>query len=128
MNIGDYVRTKNEGIGKIIEIVPFMDETRIFLDNNKGNRIFQSNIGTYKTNDEENIIKSSSNIIDLLQPMDLIYVDIDDNYAGGIIVPRIAETPAELNLMIDLIKSGKWILKGVVTNEQLDSMEYKVGD
>ena len=116
MNVGDYVRTEISSlniqrIGKIKEII--------------GEYFIHTDIGTY---DKENIIKSSPNIIDLLQPMDLIYVDIDNNYASGIIVPRIAETQAELNLMIDLIKSGKWILKGIVTKEQLDSMRYEVGE
>ena len=116
MKIGDYVRIKNYGIKKILDIGEFLGIKQYLIDED----------GTYVI--DNSIIKSSPNILDLLKPMDLIYVDIDNDYAGGIIVPRIAETQAELNLMIDLIKSGKWILKGIVMKEQLDSIRYKVGD
>lgn len=121
MKIGDYVRTRTGTIGKIININEFREPSMKYgIDFQCADDIIF--IG------DEHIVKSSSNIIDLLKPMDLIYVDIDNGYAGGIIAPRIAETQAELNLMIDLIKSGKWILKGIVMKEQLDSIRYKVGD
>lgn len=121
MKVNDYVRTKNKGIFKIDERCYFNKDFKEFW--------FKApcDYGNEWTTTRE-VIKSSPNIIDLLQPMDLIYVDVDNNYAGGIIIPRIAETQAELNVMINLIKSGKWILKGVVTSKQLDSMKYKVGD
>lgn len=119
VNVNDYVRTKDGLIRKIVEIdkLIYIDKDYISDEPEYHNSLI-----------EEDVIKSSPDIIDLLKPMDLLYIDIDNGYAGGIIVPRIAETQAELNLIIDLIKSGKWILKDVVTNEQLDSMKYEVGD
>ena len=121
MRAGDYARYKYENciyIGKIkfiSEVMGFEETLQLNIDDCMEEIL------------KEDVIKSSPNITDLLHPMDLIYVDVDNNYAGGIIVPRIAETQAELNIMIDLIKSGQWILKGVVTNEQLDNIRYKVG-
>ena len=120
MNVGDYIRFGYHTLVLIEKVNKIEYEEK----ENKNYYITENDFCA----DKEHIIKSSPDITDLLQPMDLIYVDIDDGFKSGIIVPRIAETQAELNLMINLIKSGKWILKGVVTSEQLDSMKYKVGE
>lgn len=95
MEIGDYYRTRY-GIGKLTEGLCVLNE----------------------------IIKSSPDIIELLEPMDLMYVDIDNGYEGGIIVPRIAETQNELNEYIEKFKNGTLILSGVVTREQLERGVY----
>lgn len=117
MKIGDYVRFYDRDWTEIGQIVDEVEDSHL--------KVVKCKDDYY---DLDNFIKSSPDILDLLKPMDLLYIDIDNDYADGIIVPRIAETQNELNLMIGLIKSGKWILKGVVTSEQLDSMKYKVGD
>lgn len=95
MEIGDYYRTRY-GISQLIEGKCVLNE----------------------------IIKSSPNILELLEPMDLMYVDIDNGYEEGIIVPRIAETQNELDEYIAKIKNGTWILSGVVTREQLERGVY----
>jgi len=73
------------------------------------------------------ITKSSSNILDLIEPWDLLYVDIDpDDGYGGIIVPRIAETEAELDRWKTKIINKEWKLEGVVTKEILEENIYEV--
>lgn len=99
MKVGDYYRTKY-GISKLTEGKCVLDY----------------------------IIKSSSNILELLEPMDLLYVDISPDDCGGIVVPRIPETLDELERYIEKIKSGEYILKYVVTHEQLENDMYKVGE
>ena len=119
MKIGDYIRTKKGNIGKVMYIN--QDNTAITTD-------YNINPNIAKCIHINHIIKFSSDILDLLKPMDLFYIDIDNSYAGGIIVPRIAETHCELKQIINEIKLGNYILKSVVTKEQIESCMYKVGD
>ena len=107
MEIGDYVRDNDGLIWKIKSI-------------KKEKIISTTDWNVYKNE----IIKSSPGIIELLEPMDLMYVDIDNGYEGGIIVPRIAETQNELNEYIEKFKNGTLILSGVVTREQLERGVY----
>lgn len=123
---GYYIRTIRGIIAKIVkrlgkdEVYKNMEHYEIDkLIKNPGNL---SDYIIYK----DDIVKSSNNIVDLMGLQDLIYVDIDDGYEGGIIIPRIAETQAELDKFKENIKSGWWILKGIVTHEQLENMVYKV--
>lgn len=66
----------------------------------------------------------SPNIIDLIEPMDLMYIDISPDDCGGIVVPRVPETLNELNEIKEKIKRGECILKGVVTHEQLSKEAF----
>jgi len=112
MNIGDYVRTEISSlnlqrIGKIKEII---SEDFIHTD-----------IGTY---DKENIIKSSPNIIDLIEVGDYvngsyIYSVVEKNKNTG--QPRVLFTEEDGVL-------GNGDIKSIVTKEQFESMEYKVGE
>ena len=124
MKVGDYVRTKH-GIGKIIGYVDnyfnFFYQCWV-VDNDIGPYIRQ----TINYLLEKDIVKTSSDILDLLQPMDLMYIDISPDNCGGIVVPRIPETYCELEQIINEIKLGNYILKGVVTKEQLTENMYKV--
>lgn len=114
MKVGDYVRTNVErlNIQQICKIKKILSDDFIFTDR-----------GYY---DKEYIIKSSTNITDLILPMDLMYIDISPDNCGGIVVPRIPETYCELNQIINEIKLGNYILKGIVTKEQLMENMYKV--
>lgn len=124
MSVGDYVRTR-KGITKIIDI---RDElTRNSMNGNEV--VIETNIiitdnGLSVSND----YKSSLSILELLEPMDLLYIDISPDDCGGIVVPRIPETLDELEKYIEKIKSGEYILKYVVTHEQLKNNMYKVGE
>ena len=77
---------------------------------------------------EEKDFKARHNIIDLIEPLDLLFIDISPDDCGGIVVPRIAETLAELETYKEIIKSGECILKAVLTKEQIQSNIYKLDD
>ena len=117
MEVGDYVRTKT-GIHKLFKI----DENKTvwkYCCDKKETGEWDSSY-EYIPVREEDIIKSNKDIIELLEPMDLMFIDIDNGYEGGIIVPRIAETENELKGYIDNFRDGTYILKGVITREQLE--------
>ena len=121
MKIGDYARTEC-GIAKI---KGFETKNKEVIELDKD--IMICNMDCYRNCCTINqVIKSSPNIVELLEPIDLMYIDIDNGYAGGIVVPRIAETQNELNEYMEKIKNGTYILKGVVTHEQLENNVYKV--
>jgi len=69
---------------------------------------------------------ASFDILDIVKPQDLFYVDISPDDCGGIVAPRIPETYHELEQLKDNIKSGTYILKGVVTKENLMKKMYEV--
>lgn len=121
MKVGDYVRTYHLGgsIEKIIEIVP-KERTDDLIER----YITDISAKYMQSITAEQIIKSNKDITELLEPMDLMYVDIDNGYEDGIIVPRIAETQNELDEYITKIKNKTWILSGVVTREQLQNNTY----
>lgn len=68
----------------------------------------------------------SSDILEILKPMDLMLLDISPDDCGGIVVPRIAETQAELEEYKDKIRKGMYVLTGVVTRENIKNNIYKL--
>ena len=108
MKIGDYVRTEISSlnlqrIGKIRKII---SEDFIHTD-----------IGTY---DKENIIKSSPNIIDLIEVGD---------YVNGIRVDEIKNGQLRTASYYDgyiCHLCNEEDIKSIVTKEQFESMEYKL--
>lgn len=74
------------------------------------------------------IVKASHNILELIEPMDLMFIDISPDDCGGIVVPRIAETINELEQWKERISNKNCILKYIVTREQIESARYKVGE
>lgn len=121
MKVGDYARLKNGYIDKI-------EELKLQTKYTKYNTLlFEHKVVECLFSDEDlKQLKSSPNIIDLLQPMDLMYIDISPDNCGGIVVPRIPETYCELEQIINQIKLGNCILKGIVTKEQLMKNMCKV--
>ena len=114
MKVGDYVRTKNYGICKIIDIY---NEDKIELDkiNAFGIKGVCYNV--------ENIIKSSPNIIDLIEVGDYVngYLVTTGNQGVGSIY--IAEIDG-LGLKKKLYEKD---IKSIVTKEQFSQMEYRIG-
>ena len=117
MKVGDYVRTDDGFIGKITSI-----------ESNERIHLFQKSISTdnYKWLDlvlEENIIKSSPNIIDLIEVGD---------YVNGFKVDEIDEKGIYNYNSYDgwriNIASCNDDIKSIVTKEQFESMEYKIGE
>ena len=112
MKVGDYVRTKHYGISKITDIY---NEDKIELDNVNA---FGIKGVCYMA---ENIIKSSPNIIDLIEVGDYVngveVKDIDDEWV------TMSDTK------IPILKSiANGLIKSIVTKEQFSCMEYKIGE
>ena len=129
IDVGMYVRTEY-GISKIVNI--FFEKTGTFIETDNG--LGNCNMSTkgiyileedYKTFIDNNV---KNNIIDLIEPMDLMFIDISPDDCGGIVVPRIAETLDELERWKEHIFNGYWILKGIVTREQIEYTIYKVSE
>lgn len=119
MNVEDYVRTKDGRIGKIIQ------EEYITPCNDKHRYIYLINADNEMWYDEETIIKSSPNIIDLIEVGD---------YVNGFEVLRVDK---ECNLYPKTLKCQypnntdyfdvfNEDIKSIVTREQFSQMEYKV--
>ena len=109
MEVGDYVRTKKDGIGKIISFSYQEDDECCFIElSNRRTGIKQFNI-----------IKSSPNIIDLIEVGDYVNglkvqgVNNEIKGFGTIIFSK------DSSIMEDYIYS-------IVTKEQFENIEYKV--
>ena len=106
-------------IGKIIKI----EDDYIELDsfNNRGMCPIEYFTPTI-------IGKPNYNIIDLIEYWVLLYVDISPDDCGGIVIPMVLSTSAELDSFKKNIKNGRYILKGIVTKKILDNNCYEIGD
>ena len=130
MKIRDYVRTEYGIIGKITKIIDGeLDEAYL---NFKNMCVYSKNC----LGNKGKIIKSSPNIIDLIEVGD---------YVNGCLIVEISKDPfikGQINLWTNMIISEgepfpneyykakilKKDIKSIVTKEQFESMEYKVGD
>lgn len=119
MKVGDYVRTKKGRIAKIIDKKDVSGglhtkEIVFILDN--GNRL---STNSYK------VIKSSPNIIDILEVGD---------YVNGCYVDEIlkADECYDDRTHFHLLKFNSYFknedIKSIVTKEMYASVEYKVGE
>ena len=111
MNVGDYVRTDDGYINKIKKV----NHWNVLVD---ARDLFGEEISI--ANNE--IIKSSPNIIDLIEVGD---------YINGIKVIDIVENDIYISdyyaeSYISLVKVKD--IKSIVTKEQFKNMEYKVGE
>ena len=118
LKVGMYVRTEK---GIIFKYYPCKN-----TEYDKESNIYHEWDDWGEYDDYYIITKANENIIDLIEPMDLLFVDIDNGYEGGIIVPRIAETMSELNEIKEKIKSGNLKLKYIVTKEEIECRKYEV--
>ena len=129
LEVGMCVRSKINGmIGKItdIENIEVLNEKREVLISGEKRYILDNNYNRGFCDTEKDIVIASHNILDLIEPMDLMFIDISPDDCGGIVVPRVAETEAELKKYKKYFASGWFVLKGVVTREQIENMTYKV--
>lgn len=112
IEVGEYVRTKNGEIHKIIEINNPNDELWTYYK-------FENNMGDYK----EKIVKHSKNIIDL--------VEVGD-YVNGFYIDELPRNP-DYKILWHTSKYGdddqafeEKDIKSIVTHEMFESIEYKV--
>ena len=129
MKVGYYVRT-NEEIGKTINCPEQLKESY-------GKWLwFETSVEQRPINKKE-VVKSSPNIIDLIEEGDilkLLDVQYGKEYKAEVILDyndNLCVIDFENNKIIDLKESlfKKDIkLLSILTKEQFESMEYKVGD
>lgn len=118
LKVGDYVRiVDNLGkqfIGEIYNINDFREPSMKYAVDCQ---IFND----YAFVGEERILKSSPNIIDLIQVGD---------YVNGKEIEQIInnELYFETNDMASIISFKEKDIKSIVTKEQFKSMEYRIGD
>ena len=123
IKVGDYVRTKNGNIRKIIEITnkEYDDEPDYLVDKGMID-IVKKEETTYIENwlFKEQIIKSSSNIIDLIEVGD--YVNGEEvNFAD------VIETWGnEKYCWTETGSISSRSIYSIVTKEQFEAMEYRI--
>ena len=134
MNVGEYVRTKT-GIHKVFKINENATVWKYYCDK-KPTGEWDSSYEYIKIKDDD-IIKSSPNIIDLIQEGDILKVnDFKDVYT--IYEVEMFRNPYTnekyLGIRNDIGKKPKRLYEiplvnlSIITKEQYESMEYKVGE
>lgn len=118
MKVGDYVRTK---YGEITKIKDIWENERIFFENIivLG---YTTSDNIYASQKEKYIIKSSPNIIDLIEVGD---------YINGFKVYEIKNGQLRTISYYDgyiCYLCSDYEIKSIVTKQQFKNMEYKVGD
>ena len=112
-----YIRTKEGKIDKVLEInTEDFDEPAV--------RLASYPIGMYQG--EFGYKKANYDLLELIEPQDLMYIDISPDDCGGIVVPRIAETLNELDKWKERIRSGECSLVTVATSQQINEIYYEV--
>lgn len=113
MKVGDYVRFDYHRVSIPIQIAQIED---IFYDEEEKYYIYRTDVGAVIT--DENIIgKSSSNPIDLIEVGDYV----NEHRVSNVFDDYITTED-------DQITIDKEDITSIVTKEQFESMEYKVGD
>ena len=116
MKVGDYVRTKT-GIHKIFKINENATVWKYYCDK-KPTGEWDSSYEYIKIKDDD-IIKSSPNIIDL--------IEVGDYVNGCMVINKKDDTIQIIQLIIPFDLKEKDI-KSIVTKEQFESMEYRIGE
>lgn len=125
LKIGDFVRDKWGHIGQIKSFETAYDFTEYtdgtLSDPEEEPIVFLTTYNHYGDEPDEmvidNIVEKADNILDLLKPNDLILIDIDNGFAGGLVVPRIPETQAELDKIVNSFRTGYNTFAGVIGHE-----------
>ena len=124
MKVGEYARTDNGYIGKIIEI------EYVTPVNAKHRYIYILDNDITICYEKEDIIKSSPNIIDLIEVGDFItyrqgniYWDIPERVSG-----RYNREDEQTDLIANDTPLEHLEILSIVTKEQFVAMQYKVGE
>ena len=112
IEVGDYVRTNDGIIGKLLFIMN--EEYGIKFGNN--------DTCVWKTF-RESIVKHSKNIIDLIEVGDYVTIILNES------TNETTKFCFESQKQIDILKESECHpIKSIVTKEMFASMEYKVGE
>ena len=121
MNVGDYVRTKDGDIGIIINCPEK-------LKKGYGNWLWFETSYEQRPIRNEDIIKSSPQIIDLIEVGDFITYKQGNFYWN--IFEQVSARYNRENQMTDLIVDNKPLntveILTVITHEQMEAMQYRV--
>ena len=117
MEVGDYVRTKSGGIGKTIEIDNNASCSHIITDNETFGLGWDGEQVNWDFITE--IVKSSPNIIDLIEVGD---------YINGLPVRFVEENRIDIGQAEDYLWLKNEHIKSIVTKEQFEAMEYRIGE
>lgn len=123
MKVGDYVRTKY-GIAKVISSkVKDEDDNNVLQVDKMLEPYFCGGCDEFLC-DPKDIIKSSPNIMDLIEKSDLVV----DNYGNVYVVDYVFD-----NYIYTTTKQGNIVktlcnyqIKSIVTHEQFESMQYNL--
>lgn len=126
MEIGDYVRTNKGNIFRIEEMKNIENDGTWFVSSLEKGCLIKDLPRFMSDEYEEFAAVVRKDIADLIEPCDLLWVDIDPDDFGGIVVPKVPETAREINTIKEKLKDGKWVLKSITTAEQIDKMEYRL--
>lgn len=108
----DYIRTKDGIIDKVI--IDYNGHC------NNPNCNCKHVSCKYNYYDEDTIIKSSPNIIDL--------IEVGDYVNGKKVAVNCKENGGNIVLFTDMDCANENNIKSILTKEQFESMEYKVGE
>lgn len=130
MKVGDYVRTKNGNIRKIEEVInkeynePDYGVDKIVINIEEVEDTIYMEPFLYK----EDIIKSSPNIIDLIEVGDILVIKdfVDEACMIFTDIYLIQNEEQLLHIKNDLEKNKNKMLYSIVTKEQFKNMEYEV--
>jgi len=119
MKAGDYVRTKRGTFDRFITSHT-QDNLTWYTFEDRGNI----------TNPENYVIKSSPNIIDLIEVGDFITYEKDNIYIN---IPTSVngvfdETTLTIVKMVDNEYLKDVNIKSIITHEQMESIKYKLGE
>ena len=123
MKIGDYIRTKM-GISQCITVIPIRENSFMYeFDKEVYEEV------NYLTASELKKYKSSPNIIDLIKVGDYVngYKITDFTEIGKYNDEKILYADLKVNLSSEYITIHENEIKTIVTKEQFESMEYRIG-
>lgn len=117
MKVGDYVRTDDGLIGKVVS-EPYEYKDSIGCDIDFGNNDIYNEYELYQI-----IIKSSPNIIDLIEIGDIVNYE---QLNGGVVLNKKDDSIDTWSILPNSLKNED--IKSVITKEQLKECMYEVGD
>lgn len=117
IKVGDYVRTDKGLIGKLIKKEEYDTHVILEYEGQYCKRVLST------TGTDSEVIKSSPNIIDLIEEKDIITYEYETSI-GKIIEYNVTVLLSLLNELEE--NSNKYKIKSIITHEQIETMEYKI--
>ena len=114
MKVGDYVRTKWGYICKIVNINEFREPSMKY-------GVEASYLKDIMFIGDEDIIKSSPNIIDLIEVGDIVNYGL---IGGGMVLHKENDKITTNTLLFGILENKD--IKTIITKEQMESMKYEV--